>query len=186
MIDDARGSLRGSARVGRLGGLAYAWDMDLLATARDVLILRDPRESWKRCSLAPLRGLQGLRFVVYDPDRTLDAQGRLLLDPDGDEIGPGDLGMPLVLLDASWRRQPQLRSRLVGEFHPRRLPVLETAYPRKSSTFADPATGLASVEALYAFSALTGKPDTELLLGYRFRDEFLTRNTLVLGAATRV
>lgn len=143
---------------------------------RDILVLRDPRESWKRCSLAPLRGLAGVRFESYDPDRLVPVEGRLLLDPDGEPLGPADLGAPLLLLDSSWRRQPQLRARLVGDFRPRRLPTLVTAYPRRSSTFVDPAEGLASVEALYAFSALTGRPDAELLVGYRFSSEFLAAN----------
>ena len=33
----------------------------------DVLILRDPRESLRKCSLTPLRGARGVRFVDYQP-----------------------------------------------------------------------------------------------------------------------
>jgi pre-rRNA-processing protein TSR3 len=143
---------------------------------RDVLVLRDPRESWKRCSLAPLRGLAGVRFVAWDPERTYPTEDRLLLDPEGAPLGEADFGRPLLLLDASWRRQPKIRATLTGPIHARRLPPLVTAYPRKSSTYADPKEGLASVEALYAFSALTGRPDPELLSGYRFAAEFLALN----------
>ena len=47
----------------------------------DVLILRDPRESQKKCSLTPLRATSGVRFVNYDPERRIDAGRRLLLSP---------------------------------------------------------------------------------------------------------
>ena len=41
----------------------------------EVLILRDPRESVKKCSLTPLRGLEGVRFLEYAPDRLLVVVG---------------------------------------------------------------------------------------------------------------
>ena len=59
---------------------------------RDLLILRDPRESWKRCSLAPLRGLPGVRFVAWKPELQLQGEGRVLLDPEAEPIGPADRG----------------------------------------------------------------------------------------------
>ena len=43
----------------------------------DVLILRDPRESTRKCSLTPLRGLPGIEFVTYAHDRRVDAAGRI-------------------------------------------------------------------------------------------------------------
>jgi pre-rRNA-processing protein TSR3 len=143
---------------------------------RDILILRDPRESWKRCSLSPLRGLPGVRFLSWEPGVAVPGEGRLLLDPRGEALGPEDLGRPLLLLDSSWRRQPSMAADLVGEFAARRLPPLATAYPRRSRIYPDPEQGLASVEALYAFSALTGRPDRELLEGYRWAEAFLAAN----------
>ena len=53
---------------------------------------------------------------------------------------------------------------------------LVTAYPRRSRLFADPAQGLASVEALYAALAILGRPRPELLEGYRWASEFLRAN----------
>ncbi len=146
---------------------------------RDILILRDPRESWKRCSLAPLRGLEGVRFLAWQPGQAVDGEGRLLLDPRGEELTREDLNRPLLLLDCSWRRQPRMANDLVGDFSPRRLPPLVTAYPRRSRTFQDPERGLASIEALYAFSALTGSADRRLLEGYRWAREFLAANPLL-------
>jgi pre-rRNA-processing protein TSR3 len=143
---------------------------------RDLLVLRDPRESWKRCSLRPLRGLPGVRFVTWRDDLALDVGDRLLLDPAAPPLADADRGRALFVIDCSWRRLPLLRRAVVGEPRARSLPPLLTAYPRRSETFADPAAGLATVEALYAAGLLLGEPDPQLLEGYRFKDEFLARN----------
>jgi pre-rRNA-processing protein TSR3 len=144
--------------------------------ALDVLILRDPRESAKKCSLTPLRGRAGIRFVSYARDRRLDATGRVLLHPDGEEIGAADRGRGLLLLDCAWRRLPDLLATVDGAPSMRRLPRLETAYPRRSRLFQDPAQGLASVEALYAALALLGDPHDEILAGYPWAEAFLAAN----------
>lgn len=143
---------------------------------RDILILRDPRESIRKCSLTPLRGCDGVEFRVYHPDRRVDAGSRILLDPDGEPFGEEDHGAPLFLIDCAWRRVASLRATVVGDFKRRRLPPLVTAFPRKSRTFVDPEQGLASIEALYAASCLSGRFDRELLRGYRWADEFLELN----------
>lgn len=148
----------------------------------DILILRDPRESLAKCSLTPLRGLPGVRFVVYERERRLAAGERILLHPEGAEFSPADRQRDLLLVDCAWRRVPELLRTVDGELHPRRLPVLATAYPRKSKLFADPATGLASVEALYVATLLLGSPRPELLQHYRWRAEFLEANRERLGA----
>ncbi|MDE0914647.1 MAG: DUF367 domain-containing protein [Planctomycetota bacterium] len=142
----------------------------------DILILRDPRESERKCSLTPLRGFDGVRFVNHAPGRTLAAEGRILLTPDAPELSLADAGRGLLLVDCNWRRAPRLREALVGDFLPRSLPPLKTAYPRKSQVFADPEQGLASVEALYAALALLGESRPDLLEGYRWKREFLAQN----------
>jgi pre-rRNA-processing protein TSR3 len=142
----------------------------------DILILRDPRESVKKCSLTPLRGMAGLEFVNYHPDRRIDASGRILLDPEGEAFEPRDAGRSLFLIDCAWRRVPSLLQTVDGEPLRRRLPELSTAYPRKSVTFQDPSTGLASVEALYAAAWELWGPCPQLLEGYRWKEEFLRLN----------
>jgi pre-rRNA-processing protein TSR3 len=142
----------------------------------DVLILRDPRESTKKCSLTPLRGTPGIRFVSYDRDRRCAAGARIWLHPDGDELGAEDHALPLFLIDCAWRRVPALRASVDGDLAPRRLPPLVSAYPRKSKLFEDPHGGLASVEALYAALALLGDARPELLASYRWAREFLELN----------
>jgi len=133
----------------------------------DVLILRDPREATKKCSLTPLRGTSGIEFVTYDSARRLDAGGRIFLSPEGELISERDRGLPLFVIDCAWRKVPALRKTVDGELLPRRLPPLVTAYPRKSMVFEDPGEGLASVEALYAALALAS---------YHWREQFLASN----------
>lgn len=148
----------------------------------DVLILRDPRESPKKCSLIPLKGTPGVEFSEYRSDRTLDAAGRVLLDPAAEPITAEDRGLPLLVLDSSWRRLPKLSATVVGAPRRRRLPPLKTAYPRRSRDFEDPSEGLASVEALYAALVLLGHEGIDHLLDdYRWKDEFLELNAEVLG-----
>jgi pre-rRNA-processing protein TSR3 len=142
----------------------------------NLLILRDPRESWRKCSLAPLRGANGIRFVSYHLGLELDAEGRTLLDPEAPPLGPADQGRPLLLLDSSWRRLPKLRACLRGRFVPRSVPPFVTAYPRRSTTFADPVQGLASIEALFVAACALGRPELDWLRGYRFAREFLRLN----------
>jgi len=139
-------------------------------------ILRDPRESVKKCSLTPLRDHPRVSFARYHPDRRLAAPDHLYLTPEGEELTPDDAGRRVLLIDCSWRRVPSLLATVEGPLVARRLPVFRTAYPRKSSTFEDPETGLASVEALYAVSVLLGEPDPSLLESYRWRERFLELN----------
>lgn len=144
----------------------------------NVLILRDPRESVKKCSLTPLRGMENVDFIEWKLERSYEVGSRLYLHPDGDELSPDDaeLGLDLLLIDCAWRRVPQLLSSVEGELVPRRLPPLETAYPRVSKVFQDPSGGLASIEALYAAAKILGHDRPEWLEGYRWADEFLEKN----------
>ncbi len=145
----------------------------------EILILRDPRESAAKCSLTPLRGKPGVRFVPFHRERSLQAGGRIFLDPGAELLQPTDLELApagLLLIDCSWRRVDKLLKTVEGELLPRCLPELRTAYPRKSKTFEDPAAGLASVEALYAAMALLGRPRLDLLEGYHWRERFLELN----------
>lgn len=142
----------------------------------DVLIVRDPREPAEKCSLTPLRGMEGVCFVSMRGDRRVDAGRRIWLHPDGEELGAGDCGLGLLLIDCSWRKVSKLSKRVDGELLARRLPKLVTAYPRRSKLGSDPEHGLASVEALYAALALLGAPRPELLAHYRWAPEFLAAN----------
>ena len=142
----------------------------------DILIVHDPREPAKKCSLTPLRGMPGVRFVPVRAGQRVDAGRRIWLHPDGEELGPADRGVGLLLVDCTWRRLAKLSASIDGELLRRRLPKLVTAYPRRSKLTPDPEHGLASVEALYAATALLDGPRPELLAGYRWAAEFLAAN----------
>lgn len=144
--------------------------------APHILILRDPRESARKCSLTPLRGQEGVKFVPYAANQRLDAGGRILLCTDGELLSEADSGRDLFLIDCNWRKVDKLRRTVDGDLIPRRLPPLKTAYPRTSKGYEDPAEGLASIEALYAATALMGEPNAQLLEAYRWREEFLAAN----------
>ena len=142
----------------------------------DVLILRDPRESVRKCSLTPLRGREDVEFLKYEANRRYDAQGRILLHHEGEVLSEEDAGAGLFLVDSSWRRLPKLLDRVDGEPLRRRLPPFLTAYPRKSVVFDDPEGGLASIEALYAAVRILYGPRPDLLEGYHWAEEFLRLN----------
>ena len=109
------------------------------------------------------------------------AKRGMLVNPDGPGLSREDAGHGVLRVDGNGHRGARLREALVGEFLPRSLPPLQTAYPRKSQVFADPEGGLASVEALYAALALLGEARPELLQGYRWRAEFLAQNPGLAG-----
>jgi pre-rRNA-processing protein TSR3 len=142
----------------------------------DILIVHDPREPAKKCSLTPLRGMPGVRFVSLRAGARIDAGRRIWLHPDADELSAADRGTGLLLVDCTWRRLSNLSARIDGELVRRRLPKLVTAYPRRSKLGLDPEHGLASVEALYAALAVLDGPHPELLAQYRWASEFLAAN----------
>lgn len=168
-----------------------------------ILIVQDPKENPRKCSLTPLEGRPGVTFVrprsaAWDPGKIRLGSGVLLaLDAPLLEPADGELlrgAGALILPDATWARLPKLLRRieaLEGEhFERRRLPQhLQTAYPRVSKVHTDPAGGLASVEALFAATVLLGAPRPDLLEGYRWAEEFLRRNgwqALATNPASRV
>jgi len=108
--------------------------------------------------------------------KRVDAGRRIWLHPDGEELGPADRGIGLLLIDCTWRRLRTLSKRVDGELLRRRLPTFVTAYPRRSKLTPDPVHGLASVEALFAAIALLDAPRPELLAQYRWAAEFLAAN----------
>ncbi len=151
----------------------------------DILLVRMDRESPRKCSLTPLRRRTdlSLRWVSFSPGDQVSVGRVILLHPEGSLLREADAGLPLLLVDSSWRDLPRVMRGLRGELHLRRLPAsFRTAYPRRSKTFQDPPQGLASIEALHAATALLGSRDDRLLDGYRWRGEWLERNRALLPA----
>jgi pre-rRNA-processing protein TSR3 len=141
-----------------------------------VTVIRHAKERVSKCSLRLLHDRPGFTFLRARPGFRFDASGFLLLAVDAPPLSPADAGHPLLLLDSTWRHLPRLAACLTGTPIRRSIPgALRTAYPRVSRVFADPAAGLASVEALYAALRLLGEDDPSLLDGYHWREEFLAQ-----------
>jgi pre-rRNA-processing protein TSR3 len=143
------------------------------------IIIRLNKESPKKCSLTPLRQRNDLDIEWYHCNLgdEVEVGAVTLLHPDGVPLSSADAERPLLLIDSSWRDLPRMLSTVHGDFALRCLPKnLVTAYPRKSKTFEDPETGLASVEALHAATVRLGRRDDSLLEGYYFGDKWLELN----------
>jgi pre-rRNA-processing protein TSR3 len=139
-------------------------------------------EDRAQCSIHPLRGTCGLTFLRYPLRQKLDFSQALLLAPEAPPLTPGDAGRPLLLLDASWRHAGRMR-KAVEPVEARSIPDgWRTAYPRRSKIHADPETGLATVEALFAAACVLDRRDDALLRFYPWRDAFLALNRDVLEA----
>ena len=148
-----------------------------------LILLRLKKESPKKCSLTPLRKRSDLpiRWIHCAVGEELEIANATLLHPEGELLSQADSDLPLLLIDSSWRDLPKVMRGLTGEFRLRRLPEgFQTAYPRKSMTFSDPETGLASIEALHAACALMGHRDDSLLDEYFWADEYLRLNSTLL------
>ncbi len=139
------------------------------------LIVRDPRENPRKCSILPLRGRPDVLFLIY-PARTVPPlDGYVRLAAEGPPLAAADAGCGLLLLDGSWRRAGAM-TRAFEEVPPRSLTGYRTAYPRVSKQGTDPDNGLASVEALHVAYRILGRPTAGLLDHYRWAAEFLRRN----------
>lgn len=138
-----------------------------------------PRERLSKCSLEPLRGREEFVFWTF-PDRGgQPLEGYVRLGMGGPQIGPEDADRGLLVLDGTWRLTARMEADY-AELPVRSLPELQTAYPRSSKIFNDPAGGLATIEALWAAYHLMGRPTDGLLDDYRWASQFLTANAHLL------
>ena len=161
------------------------------------VIVRDSRENPKKCTIVPLRGRPDLVFLSYPAKlqnvsnetesrtsdfgfRISDLKGYVRLAPEGPELSLGDARSGLLLLDGSWRRA-DVMIRTYQHIPPRSLTGYRTAYPRVSKKGTDPANGLATVEALFLAYHILRRPTAGLLDHYRWKDEFLLLNNLLVS-----
>ena len=141
-----------------------------------VLIIVRRGEDRDQCTIQPLRGTPGLDFLRYPLRRKPDLSRYLLLAPDAPPLTAADVDRPLLLLDANWRHAAKMR-KAIEPVEARSIPASwRTAYPRRSKIHADPDTGLATVEALFAAMCVLGRRDDSLLRLYPWRDAFLALN----------
>lgn len=143
----------------------------------NILIIRDARESVKKCSVAPLKGSRDITIRGWHRDHPIEVGGHTLLHPEGEPLTAADACRPLLVVDSSWHHLAQVSRDLTGIVMKRSIPPgFATAYPRKSRVFDDPETGLASVEALFVALVILGEWREELLNHYHFKDAFLRLN----------
>ena len=162
------------------------------------LIVQDFKENRKKCTLTALEGKEEFSFVrLAHPSRpsarrplSVELGDGILLEVGAPPLTHDDRQLAttghVVLLDSTWARVCQVRERVrarTGARLVRRsLPDdVVTAYPRVSKLYEEPSAGLASVEAIYAVTAILGEPRADFLDGYRWAEEFLQRNRLAFG-----
>lgn len=139
------------------------------------IIVVHPKEKRSKCTVEPLRCRAGFRFWTFPQRGPESLTGYVRVGLGGPRLTPAQHDVGLLFLDATWR----LAERMAPEFA--ELPVYsldawETAYPRTSKLFVDPAAGLATIEAIYAAYVQTGRSTEGLLDDYRWREDFLAKN----------
>jgi ribosome biogenesis protein Tsr3 len=144
-------------------------------------VILDSGETANKCTIAPLSDRPDFRMFHVRAGAVLGPlRSPLLLHPDGECLTAfaNSKASGVAAIDCVWRRLEPLLARIEGEV-PKlaRIPAgFETAYPRKSKWNVDPASGLATIEAIFIASAILGSWDLTLLSRYAFAAEFLSRN----------
>ena len=146
----------------------------------ETVIVRHRKERKSKCSLQPLSGRPGFRFLTYPLREAPPLDGYVRLALGGPPLAPKDHKRGLLLLDATWRLVEPMH-RIFQHVEARTLPTFVTAYPRVSKVFDDPRAGLASIEALYVAYRILGRPAEELLSEYYGRELFLEQNKSALA-----
>lgn len=148
------------------------------------IIVVHPKERRKKCTVEPLRGHEDFRFWKFPRQGPESLDGYVRLGIGGPLLTAADRDCGLLLLDGTWK----LADRMLEDFE--QLPVRSllpwrTAYPRVSKLYEDPATGLATIEALFAAFWQTGRETTGLLDQYHWREEFLKTNSELISGRDR-
>ncbi len=139
------------------------------------IIVYHRAEKRSKCSVEPLRQTGEYIFWRYPKRGTESLDGYVRLGIGGEQLSPNDHDRGLVLLDGSWRWAEKMEKSYSG-LPVRSLGPWQTAYPRHSRVFEDPAEGLATIEALYAALCQMGRREDDLLVSYHWGNEFLERN----------
>ena len=139
------------------------------------IIVVHPKERRSKCSVQPLRGREGFVFWKFPRRGPEPVAGYVRLGLGGPQLTAADGELGLLILDGTWRYAAAME-RDYAEVPVRSLGAWQTAYPRTSKLFEDPAAGLATIEALVAAYVQMGRPIDGLLNGYQWREEFLAAN----------
>jgi len=173
------------------------------ALSHSIVIIRHLKERRSKCSVQPFIRDPGFTFYNARPGFVYDATGHIMLsldapqltvedgvweaeEPRGGSAGcpgveeqgaracPVTEKRPLLLLDSTWRRLPNMAKCVSGMPLRRSLPDwVRTAYPRIGQFQEDPEVGLSTVEALYLALRLLGEDRADLLDRYHWKSLFL-------------
>ncbi len=132
-------------------------------------------EKRSKCSIEPLRKTGEFVFWRYPKRGTESLEGYVRLGLGGPQLSRGDQHRGLLLLDGSWRWAAKME-KSYSDVPVRSLGPWQTAYPRQSRVFEDPAEGLATIEALYAALFQMGRSVQGVLDSYHWAEPFLQRN----------
>lgn len=139
------------------------------------VIVVHPRERRSKCSVEPLRTHPEFIFTTFPQTVPIDISNYIRLGIGGRLLSSEDADRGLLLLDGTWRLAARMEP-FYQHVEVRSLPTIHTAYPRKSEVFADPAEGLATIEALYAALRILGRDTSGLLHDYHWKQQFLELN----------
>ncbi len=139
------------------------------------ILVVHPKERASKCTVAPLRGREGFVFWNFPNRGPESLEGYVRLGIGGPLLSEDDADKGLLVLDGSWRWAEKMEAEF-ADVPVRSLPAWETAYPRASKLFEDPAAGLATIEAIYAAYIKLGRDTAGLLGHYHWAEEFLAKN----------
>ncbi len=143
--------------------------------APPTVIIVHPRERRSKCSVEPLRNRPEFVFTTFPHPVPIDISSYVRLGIGGRMLSAEDADRGLLLLDGTWRLAAKMEP-FYSHVECRSLPIIHTAYPRKSEVYADPSEGLATIEALYAALRILGRDTTGLLDQYHWKQRFLELN----------
>ncbi len=144
-------------------------------TASPTIVVVHPKERRSKCSVWPLRDRDDFVFWKYPIRGPEPLDGYVRLGIGGELLGPDDAERGLLVVDGTWRYAERMEADF-ADVPVRSLPEWTTAYPRVSKQYDDPASGLATVEAIFAAFVATGRETTGLLDHYHWADAFLAAN----------
>ena len=140
-----------------------------------IFILKDYKESEKKCSIIHLKGKKGFEFLDRQKFDEYDFSGFTLLHPDGEPITKISKGEKILLVDSNWRKAKKMYNRLALKYNLKKIRIdgFKSAYPWKAGR---PENGLCSIEVLWALKLIAGERDDSLFENYRLKKEFLDVN----------
>ena len=139
------------------------------------ILVVHPKERESKCTVASLRGRAEFVFWKFPKRGPESLEGYVRLGIGGPWLSHDDADRGLLVLDGTWRWAEKMEAEF-ADLPVRSLPAWETAYPRHSKLFEDPAAGLATIEALYAAYTHLGRETEGLLDHYHWAEEFLAKN----------